>query len=226
MSTTSIPARLRHRLGAGLALLALAGAAQAGPLGYSLTGTVQYTFGCGSGNATVGSCGSPDTGWLRFTNTGASSFTGSATLSGVAPGQTINLTIVGALAPGESWVFNAGPESSNVGGFNKQAGLADLGLLFSVNGTVDGGALAASIYDSQIHSGVFATNPFGESVDSWVLQGGDPFGRDTGDNFETAQAAASFVWSARGTGTVPEPGALPLVLLATLGALAARRRRG
>ena len=203
-------------------------AAQAGPLGYSLTGQTQYTAGCGAGSATVGICGGPDTGWLSLVNTGASTFVGSATLSGVAPSQTINLTLSGSLAPGESWVFNAGPESSNQGGFNKQAGLDDLGLLFSVNGIIDGGALVASIYDSQIRSGVFATNPFGVSLDNYVLQGGDPQGRDTGDNFEESQAPGRFVWAALPTGVVPEPGSMALVAAAllALASVRGRRRRG
>lgn len=221
---------LRHGVAAlgGLACLMTTEAAVAGPLGYSLTGTTQYTAGCGAASATVGICGGPDTGWLSITNTGASAFVGTATLSGVAPSQTINLSIVGALNPGESWVFNAGPESSNQGGFNKQGGaLPDLGLLFSLNGMIDGGALVVSISDADIHSGVIRTNPFGVDVDSYVLQGGDPFGRDTQDAFEESQAPGRFVFSARPDNTVPEPTSIGLALaaLAAMGAVR-RRRRG
>jgi hypothetical protein len=223
---TSVLSQGLSAVAACLLGVAMVGSAQAGPLGYSLTGTTHYTAGCGAGTATIGSCGGPDTGWLEIRNTGASAFVGSATLSGVAPSQTINLSLSGVLNPGETWVFNAGPESSNQGGFNAQgAGLPDLGLLFDMNGSLDGGAFLASIYDSDIHSGVFATNPFGISLDNYVLQGGDPFGRDTGDGFEEAQAVGTFVWAARATGGVPEPGSLALLLGSLVACGAARRRR-
>jgi hypothetical protein len=204
------------------AVVAFANPAAAGPLGYDLIGTTHYTGGCGAGTLTTGICGSPDTGWLQITNNGASSFTGDASLSGTAPGQTINLTISGTLAPGQSWVFNAGPESSNQGGWNKVPGSNDNGLLFSMNGTLDGGSFVNSIYDKDIHSGVFRTNPFGVSLDNYVLQGGDPLGRDTGDGFEESQAIGHFEWAA--SPAVPEPATLTLVSIGILGAVYRRRK--
>ena len=62
-----------------------------------------------------------------------------------------------------------------------EAAPVDLGALFQFSGTSNG-----SIYDGAIHSGVFGLAN-GTSSDSYVLQGGDPFGGDTGDNFEVAQ---------------------------------------
>lgn len=225
MKSSALLHRTRAVLGA-LACLWTFSAAQAGPLGYSLTGATHYTPGCGAGTATIGTCGGPDTGWLSIVNTGLSTFVGTASLTGIAPGQTINLTLSGALNPGEAWVFNAGPESSNQGGFNKVAGSDDLGLLFSISGTIDGAALVASIYDSEIHSGVFKTNPFGVTLDNYVLQGGDSQGRDTGDGFEEGQADGQFVWSAKAGTDVPEPGSIGLALaaLAAMGAVRRRRR--
>jgi hypothetical protein len=202
---------------AGVLAMASGGSAMAA---YSLTGTTTYEYNCGPG-IDIGVCGGPDTGFLSITNTGSSAFVGTATLSGVAPGQTIGLSITGTLAAGATWTFGAGPESSNVGGFNKTAG-ADNGLLFSMSGTLDGGSFANSIYDMDIHSGVFRTNPYGVSLDNYVLQGGDPYGRDTNDGFETTQAAGHFVW----TSAVPEPETYALMLagLALVGGIARRRR--
>jgi len=62
-----------------------------------------------------------------------------------------------------------------------------LGALFEFSGTASG-----SIYDKDIHSGVFGLAN-GTLSDSYVLQGGDPFGGDTGDAFEVAQEAGNAV---------------------------------
>ncbi len=65
---------------------------------------------------------------------------------------------------------------------------ATLGALFSFNGTLIGsGPVSGDIYDGAIHSGVFGVAN-GTPSDSYVLQGGDPFGGDTGDAYEVAQA--------------------------------------
>jgi hypothetical protein len=57
-----------------------------------------------------------------------------------------------------------------------------LGALVQFSGTLSG-----SIYDKDIHSGVFRSAN-GTLSDSYVLQGGDPYGGDTGDAFEVTQA--------------------------------------
>jgi hypothetical protein len=62
-----------------------------------------------------------------------------------------------------------------------EAGPITLGALFEFSGSASG-----SIYDGAIHSGTFGSAN-GTSSDSYVLQGGDPFGGDTGDLYEVAQ---------------------------------------
>jgi hypothetical protein len=70
------------------------------------------------------------------------------------------------------------------------------GALFEFKGTGDSAGINGSIYDKDIHSGTLRdvhASPsilFGPEVlsDSYVLQGGDPYGGDTGDSFEVTQA--------------------------------------
>jgi hypothetical protein len=61
-----------------------------------------------------------------------------------------------------------------------------LGALFEFTGTGASTGISGSIYDKDIHSGVFGLAN-GTLSDSYVLQGGDPFGGDTGDSYEVAQ---------------------------------------
>ena len=73
--------------------------------------------------------------------------------------------------------------------------------------------MSLSIFDRDVHSGVPRKNPFGEVVDSYVLQGGDPFGRDTGDSFETTQAPGHFEFFEVPTvpSAIPEPASFLLL---------------
>jgi len=108
------------------------------------------------------------------------------------------------LAPGQSFVFGTSYESSNVGGFNGPYGSLQPGIEVDIAGAFSDGYNAAwSVNDADIHSGVFSTNPFGVVVDSWVLQGGDPYGQDTGDDFEVSQAPGLYTFTH--TSGVPEP---------------------
>ena len=81
---------------------------------------------------------------------------------------------------------------------------ATLGALFTFTGTGASAGMSGSIYDKDIHSGVFRdvnappsglSGPLGTLSDSYVLQGGDPFGGDTQDNFEVSQASGHAVVS-------------------------------
>jgi len=192
----------------------------------------------------------PDTSFVIISNTGDSHFAGSLSLTGIS-GYGVyghidvdDHTPAGfSLAPGESWTLFGGPEGSNFGGYNKcqdyvlgdptsgqdPAGFPDNGLLLSIVGMLGtAGDIAYSIYDHEIHSGTPAMNPFGTTLDNYILQGGDPFGRDTEDPFEVAQAHASFdVTGSRDAVElicVPEPGAwFGAAGLVALAAVARRR---
>jgi hypothetical protein len=144
---------------------------------------------------------SEESGFLTITNNGTSTFTGSI---GLYNGSTaIALQSNVTLNPGDSNTpLQAGEDSSDVGGFNLNGSNPSNGLQIIITGTVSQNAATEgvnlSVYDKDIHSGVFQTNPFGLVMDSYVLEGGDPYGRSTGHLYEVAQAPGhySFVESA------------------------------
>jgi len=83
-----------------------------------------------------------------------------------------------------------------LGNASVNAAPATLGAKFEFNGLLDGSPVSGSIYDGDIHSGVPRDVNAPPSLlsgapslsDSYVLQGGDPFGGDTGDDFEVTQS--------------------------------------
>lgn len=206
---------------AGTALLAASSAALA-QVAYELRATAFYQFGAPS-DLIAGPAGAPDTSFLRFENLGPSRFTGTFSLSGIDANNNAYITqfVATDFGPGSLGSLSLTNESSNFGGFNKRANLPDLGMLVRFVGTVTDGvnteAIDLTVYDKDIHSGIFKTNPFGETLDNYILQGGDSLGRDTGDDFEVGQAPGEYVWK-----QVPAPGATALL---SLGMLAAARRR-
>lgn len=212
---------------AAIALFCAPGQVRA-DVGYDILVDVGYSFNVSG----IGGTASPDSAWARFTNVGASSFNGSITATGAAasgPGNDVNGVFSGILNPGDNAFFVMGPESSNQGGFNKVSGNPDNGIQLALNGTftlgVDSAAAAHSIFDKDIHSGVFRTNPFGVTLDNYIMQGGDPFGRDTGDDYEVAQTPAAFHWAHSVQGSVPEPSLVVLALSVLSGGLISLRRR-
>jgi hypothetical protein len=54
-----------------------------------------------------------------------------------------------------------------------------------------------SVYDRDIHSGVFQQNPLPDNafLDNYILEGGDPFGGNTGHVYETAQTPAHYTFA-------------------------------
>jgi len=165
-------------------------------VGYQLDVTTSYQYYGSSGE---------ETGFLTVTNNGTSTFTGSvglyngATAIASASGTTMN--------PGDQVTLQAGEDSSDAGGFNLNGSAPSNGLQVIITGNVSLGSASEgvnlSVYDKDIHSGVFQTNPFGLTLDNYVLEGGDPFGRSTGHLYEVAQAPGHYTFAeAAPTGAV------------------------
>jgi hypothetical protein len=163
---------------------------------YQFDGLAFYQFGA-PGDLCCGPGGGPDTGFVRITNNGASTFVGNIGFNAITGGGTNQSSSYAVtLNPGFNVAISIDSESSNVGGFNGPTGTTQPGAEFFMKGTVslgsDSQAVSLSIFDKDIHSGVFRTNPFGVNLDNYILQGGDSLGRDTGDGFETTQTSGKF----------------------------------
>lgn len=194
---------------------------------YKIDVATHYSFSTPGGTYNFADMGgpSPDTGFAIFTNSGTSTFSGTIGLNSLSGfGTNYSYSHVVTLSPGQSAVFAVNSESSNVGGFNGPFGSTQNGVEMYLNGSFDGDApVLLSVFDKDVHSGVFQTNPYGVSLDNYVLQGGDPFGRDTGDAFEVAQADGHFQF----VSVVPEPETYAMLLagLGLIGFLANRRKQ-
>jgi hypothetical protein len=204
-----------------LALAAVSASAQA-VTPYTLDVTTFYSFTPPTtpNSLNLGSFNN-DTGYFIVTNDGASTFTGTVGDVAVANGGGDYSFTSGALTlnPGQSVFFAVNNESSNYGGFNGTNG-AELLIKGFINGT---SAVDLSVFDKDIHSGAIRT-PFDLPSDSYVVQGGDPIGRDTGDGFETSQAPGHFTFQA--FSAVPEPQEWAMLLLgAPLLGFAAKRKK-
>jgi len=212
------------RLLSALAVLSLvSGSLQAAPVGYSIDVTTFYQFDSPP-DLTFSDFGTaaPDTGFWRVTNTGTTTFSGTIGQNAVA-GDGIDFSYSHAvtLAPGASVVFAVNEESSNHLGYNGPFGSTQPGVEIFLTGLFDGTeAVTLSVFDRDIHSGVPRLNPLGETLDSYVLQGGSAFGGDTFDDFEVTQTPGRFQFVER----IPEPGTLLLAVLALVGIAGARRR--
>jgi hypothetical protein len=208
---------------------AVAGSAPAAGVGYTFDGLAVYSDFVPADN--IGPYApSPDTSFVTITNNGTTTFSG--TIGTVAMSQfsgDFSQSHVVTLGPGDHVSMTTSPESSNVGGFNGPFGSTQPGMEFFMTGTVTDGvnteAVNLTINDSDIHSGVPRTNPFGETLDNYILQGGSSVGLDTGDGFEETQAPGPFEFSEAPNGVTPEPASLVLFGLGGVGLGLARLRR-
>ena len=174
----------------------------------------------------------PATGFLTFTNSGPSTFYGS--LGYDAPtgfgGDVSQSVTMFPLTPGFSVYFNVGDHASGAGGFGgayygafcPTCEPVQTGIRVFAVGFFDSTAVDLSVFDADIHSGDRRDNPFHVVVDSYVIQGGDPYGRDTGDAFAVNQAAGHYSFQG---GAAPEPAAWALMILGFGGVGASIRRR-
>jgi hypothetical protein len=206
----------------------LSASAYAGPLGYTLDVTTHYQFGTPAGAMTPFGGGSPDSGTFTVTNNGTTTFTGMVSDVAVSNFSGDYSFATGALTlnPGDSVSIMVNAESSNQGGYNGPFGTVQPGVIVKIDGLINGTeAVDLAVADADIHSGVPRVNPFGLLVDSYVLQGGEPLGRDTGDDFEVTQADGHFRFFEEGS-AVPSPAAVwgGLSLLGGLGVFRRIRR--
>jgi len=202
------------------------------PTGYEFDITTSYSFSAPADLAAGMPVGAPDTGYLQVLNAGLTSFTGSLSLSGVTPSSASFVQSIASitLAPGQHISLSLNDESSNQGGYiptspgNPQSG-AQLSMVGNVTDGTDTEPVFLQVFDGDIHSGV-PRSANGTSSDSYVIQGGDPFGGDTGDAFETTQAPGHFVFLEQGPSNgVPDAGSsLALLGLAFAGIATLKRR--
>ena len=173
----------------------------------------------------------PDTGFFQVENTGETTFTGligTIAISSFAGDLSWSSPTL-ALAPGESASVAIPDDSSAVGGFNGPYYFYRPGVEITLNGTVSDATGSETvdllIADRDIHSGIPRTDPFGLTSDSFVLQGGDPWGFNNGDAYAVAQADGVATLSQ----AVNEPApavllTLPVACLASTRLLRGRRR--
>lgn len=196
-------------------------------VGYSLTITTAYETVNPFPNRLDDAYTASETGYVQIANTGDTTFTGSAETIAVSAfaGDLSFRSGPIQLSPGDAVSIAIPYDASDVGGFNGPAYFLRPGVEIALTGffSKDGlsEAVALLVADADIHSGVPRTAPSGLTSDSFVLQGGDPWGFDTSDSFEISQANGVFVFAE----AVAEPSTIFLLGLGALGCVVQRRRR-
>lgn len=199
--------------------LALAGAGHATPIGYAFTVTTAYANGDPFADRIDQNFNEPDDGFFQVADTGDTSFEGVIGTIAVSSFAGDLSWVSGGLVlvPGASVSVAIPDDSSAVGGFNGPYYFYRPGVEIYIRGTVSDGTFSEPvdllIADRDIHSGIPRTDPFGLVSDSFVLQGGDPWGFNNADTYALAQAYGVAVLSE----PAPEPSSL--ALLATAGTL-------
>jgi hypothetical protein len=185
----------------------------AAAVGYAITITTAFAAADPFPNRLDQAFIQPDTGYFQVANTGDSTFSGVLdTIAVSAFAGDLSFTSGSIiLLPGASVSVAIANDASHVGGFNGPAFFFRPGVQIGLNGTVSDGVLTQAVSllvaDADIHSGVTLIDPAGLTSDSFVLQGGDPWGFDVGDAYELTLARGVFVFAE----TVSEPGSAALL---------------
>jgi hypothetical protein len=209
-----------------LFVLAAQGYARAAAIGYSMTITTAFALSDPFVNRIDTAFVESETGYFRVANTGDTTFSGTiGTIAVSAFAGDLSFTSETlVLAPGAS-VSVAIPDNANdVGGFNGPAYEYRPGVEIALNGAMSSGPLTEAVSllaaDRDIHSGVPRTDGFGLTSDSFVLQGGDPWGFQNDDAFALSQADGLYVFDQ----PVSEPACASILAGGVILAAAVRRR--
>ena len=188
-----------------LLVLILPHVARAGVVGYSITITTAYAPADPFPNRLDQAFTEPGTGYLEIANTGDTTFAGIVgTIAVSAFAGDLSFTSDPlVLSPGGAVSIAIPDNSANVGGFNGPAYFFRPGVEITLNGTMSDGVqsqpVSLLVADADIHSGVWRTDRYGLVSDSFVLQGGDLWGFDTGYDFGISQAYGVYVLAEAGS---------------------------
>ena len=152
-------------------------------IGYTFTITTAFHAGDPFGNRLDHAFVEPyGTGYFQVENTGLTTFTGTIgdlAVSAFAGDLSFTSDVV-TLVPGQAVSVGIPDNSADVGGFNGPAYYFRPGVVIEIDGYVTNGQsdepVDLMIADRDIASGVFLTDRWGLTSDSFVLQGGDPWG--------------------------------------------------
>jgi hypothetical protein len=204
--------------------------AHSAPAGYTITITTAYASSDPFQNRIDSAYTQPDTGFFQVAISGDASFSGvigTIAVSAFAGDLSFRSGPI-VLAPGDTVSVAIPYDSSSVGGFNGPHYFYRPGVEIYLSGSLTDGtntqALNLLVADRDIHSGIWLTDQFNLPSDSFVLQGGDPWGFDTDNSYATSLAYGVYAVS----GTVAEPGSLATLAAALVALHSVRRlsRRG
>lgn len=182
-------------------------------LGYSFVLTTAYSVGDPFNNQIDNNFIEPNTGFFQVANSGASTFSGvigTIAVSSFAGDLSWKSNPL-VLAPGASVSVGIPDDSGVVGGFNGPYYFYRPGVEIYLQGVVSDKIgtepVDLLVADRDIHSGNVRSDPFGLLSDSFVLQGGDPWGFNNGNDYALSQPYGVYVLSQ----PIPEPRS-PLLL--------------